>query len=185
VLAAALLVRTVAAHAAEVVDRFTFVAPNAPESTVDGKGPLDLVISHWSNDADRDRVQAAMAGEGPATVLSALGHEPNAGYMRWPGGIEYSIRYAYRISRPDGGTDVVLLADRPLWVWWDAAGVKPTTTYPFTLVHIRVDKDGRGEGRSSLTASVRADRQTGVALADEAQAAVVMRDVRIGGHSGK
>jgi hypothetical protein len=56
--------------------------------------------------------------------------------------------------------------------------VTRSTDYPFTVIQVRMGKDGRGEGRSSLTTTVGADREAGIALSDFAKSAVVMNNVR-------
>jgi hypothetical protein len=178
VAAALVAVGTLPALGNEAVERYVFETPKQPESTVDGKGPLYLTLNRWSEDAERERVHKAVSESGPGAVLDALRDVAAIGYLRWPGGLEYAVRYARRVTRSDGTTDIVLLADRPLWVWWEGAGVTRSTDYPFTVIQVRMGKDGRGEGRSSLTTTVGADREAGIALSDFAKSAVVMNNVR-------
>jgi hypothetical protein len=163
---------------AEPVERLTFARPPAPESTIDPKDRLAIVIDRWSSDAERDRLSGTLAEEGAQRLLDALGDSPGAGRLHWPGGLEYGIRYARRVSRDNGELDVVLILDRPLWVWWDARGTLPKHDDPFTVVHLRLGKDGRGEGRVSTGVAVRSDKAVGVALADHASAPVLLTDVR-------
>ena len=159
--------------------RFSFARPPAPESTVDpGNNRLDIVIDRWSSDADRDQAVAAIAESGIAKLLDAFRSSPRAGTINWPGGLQYGVHYARRQARADGGSDVVLVIDRPLWMWWDTK--IGSTDYPFSVVHLRLDKDGKGEGRVSLNVPVTSDKTFGVALADVARAPVVLTDVRRG-----
>jgi hypothetical protein len=159
-----------------VVDRFTFARPPAPESTVDPKGRLSLAIERWSTDSERDRLVAGLTQNGPDKLLEALRDVPNAGTMYWPGGTLYSVRYARRITRPDGGTDAVFVVDRPLWMWWES---KPASTpYPYSLVQVRLGKDGAGDGHISLGVPVTSDKTLGVVLSDYAKAPAVLTDVR-------
>ena len=157
-------------------ERFTFARPPAPESTVDPKGRLSAVIDRWSTDAERDRVAAAMSSDGPATLLDTFWGVPRIGTIYWPGGLDYAVLYARRQARPDGGADVILLVDRPLWMWWDTTAGK--TEYPFTVIQMRLAKDGRGEGRVSLGVPVVGDKGAGVVLADFGKAPAVLADVR-------
>ena len=161
------------------VDRFTFARPPAPASTVDpANNRLEIVIHHWATDTERDRVVAAIAEDGEARLLDALWDAPRAGTLHWPAGVEYAVRYARRQARPDGGADVVLVVDRPLWLWWDTT--LGTTSYPFGVVQLRIDKEGRGEGRVAINVPVAGDKTSGVALADFSRAPVVLMDVRRG-----
>lgn len=174
VVAAAIAAPAASAAAAE---RFTFARPAAPESTVDPKtGRLDLVIDQWATDADRDQVLAALAEDGPERLLDAFRSVARVGTLYWPGGLEYTVRYARQAPRPDGGSDVVLVVDRPVWTWWDTGSGSPAGQY--TVVHLRLSQAGTGEGRISRAFQVRRDDTLGVTLADDAQAPVMLTDVR-------
>lgn len=157
-------------------DRFTFARPPAPESTVDPKDRLSFNIERWSTDAERDRMLAAIAENGQEKLLDAFRETPDAGRLQWPGGLQYAVRYAHRIARPDGGSDVVLVVDRPLWLWWESQ--PPSTSYPYTVLQLRLDKDGRGEGRASFGVTVSRDKSLGVVLSDGAKAPAVLTDIR-------
>jgi hypothetical protein len=99
--------------------------------------------------------------------------------MRWPGGLEYALRYARQAKRPDGKTDIVLVADRPLWVWWDSARSASATAGDgqFSLIQIRMDGD-KGEGRLASGGGITPDKDTGVTLADQLKQPVLITDVR-------
>jgi hypothetical protein len=160
-------------------DRFTFTRPPAPPSAVDvvdAQGRLAVDVVRWSTDAERDRVIAALASQGAERTLHVLQDVPRLGTLRWPGGTEYTVRYAREVTRPTGEREVVLLVDRPLWLWWTQN--PPSTPYPFTLVQLRLGKDGRGEGRVSLGVSVKSDPAAGIVLADYGSAPAVLEDVR-------
>lgn len=159
-----------------VVDRFTFARPPAPESTVDPKGRLSVAIDRWSTDTERDQLLADLAQNGPDKLLDALRDVPNAGTMYWPGGTSYSVRYARRITRADGAADMVFVVDRPLWMWWESTPA--STPYPYSVVQVRLGKDGAGEGRVSLGVTVSSDKALGVVLSDYAKAPAVLTDVR-------
>ena len=158
------------------VERFTFARPPAPESTVDPKDRMSVAIDRWSTEADRDRLRATVAESGEGKLLDAFRGVSRVGTLHWPGGLEYAVLYARSHSRPDGGTDVVLVVDRPLWRWWESKDA--ATTYAYTVVQLRLDKDGKGEGRLSLDVPVTRDDTFGVMLADYSKAPVVLVDVR-------
>jgi hypothetical protein len=158
------------------VERFSFARPPAPESTVDPKDRLSFDIDRWSTDAERDRLIAAIAESGEEKLLTAFRETPRIGTLRWPGGLEYAVRYARRENRPDGGSEIVLVVDRALWMWWDST--IQSTPYPFSVVQIRLGKDGAGEGRVSSGVPVASDKTLGVALADFGKAPAVLADVR-------
>lgn len=90
-------------------------------------------------------------------------------------------RYADRIPRPDGGEDVVLATDRPVWLWWEgnSTPVTPLAVSQGTIVQLRLGKDGRGEGKLSPVVTVRASKEgKTIALEDYAKQPVVLTDVQ-------
>jgi hypothetical protein len=163
--------------AMSAADRFTFARPPAPESTVDPKsGRLSVDIDRWSTALERDSLVAAIGENGPEKLLDAFRDVGRIGTLYWPGGLEYAVRYAWRSQRADGGADVILVVDRPVWMWWDSSA--PSTPYPYTVVQMKLAKDGSGEGRVSLGVSVASDKTLGVALSDFAKAPALLADVR-------
>jgi hypothetical protein len=158
-------------------DRFTFARPPAPESTVDPRdGRLSIDIARWSTAAERNQLAAVVAEHGPDKLLDAFRDVGRIGTLYWPGGLEYTVRYAWRSQRPDGGADVVVVIDRPAWLWWNASA--PSTPYQYSVVQIRFDQNGIGEGRVSLGVPVTTDNTLGVVLADYDKAPALLADVR-------
>jgi hypothetical protein len=162
------------------VERFSFARPPAPESTIDSKERLNIVIDRWSSDAERDRMLGVIAEKGNAKLLDAFSDVSRIGTLHWPGGLEYAVRYARRVARPDGGADVVLVVERPLWAWWDADLAKNAVSpdHPFTVVQLRLGKDGKGEGRVSFGAPFASDKIAGVVITDLTKAPALLTDVR-------
>ena len=159
-------------------ETFTFVAPGAPKGVVD-PDRYRVTIERWSSDAERDQLVKAAGEHGAPKLLDGLRDVSRVGRLQWPGGLEYGIAYARRTARPDGGSDIVLVLDRPVWAWWpgaQAAGV--STNDPYTVVQLRVDKSGTGEGRFAAPAHVTIDKTAGVAVTDVQNRATLMTDVR-------
>lgn len=155
---------------------FTFTVAKAPKTGLPEER-LQATISRWSTDQERDRIAELLAKQDDASLRYALRNAETLGHLRWPGGLEYSLRYAWRTPRADGGSDVVLIADSRVWFWWDSAN-DMRLDEPFTVFHLRLDKDGAGEGKVAPASSVRSDTSAGVALTDaEARPATIL-DVR-------
>jgi hypothetical protein len=163
-------------------ERYTFARPPAPESALDASR-LRLSIETWASDADRDRLRKYVEAEGTANLARAFPTTPDVGRVSWPGGLEYGVRYARKTPRPDGGSDVVLVLDRPLWVWWDdknKTGAAATDGVPAVIVQLQLDAKGRGEGRISYGGvGARSDARLGVALADYSRAPALLMDLRM------
>ena len=178
--AAVLAFGTVAlAQTSTVKERFTFAALNGSKAGPAGGNRLELVVNRWSSDAERDRVYSAIADNVQDKLADALAALPEAGYIHWPSNLEYIVRYANRIPRPDGGEDVVLGADAPLSLWWDPSISTPSTSPRFTVIQLRLSKDGRGEGKLSLATKVTASKETKTfALEDYARQPAILTDVQ-------
>lgn len=131
----------------------------------------------------RGRARGPAAPLTPAAALAATaGRSPTIGYL-WTNDITgYSIKYAYRASQPDGGERIVLLTDRRLGAHsagWKPAAAGAETDYEFTLVEIRLDAKGSGEGKTSLMARVVADTEAKtVALENYAATAAILQNVK-------
>jgi hypothetical protein len=168
-----------------VNDRFTFVPANAGKVSTDaskaagtGEPRFSIVITRWSTDTERDRVFSVVTEEGASSLRNALWSASSTGWITWPGNDQYTVRYARRAARADGGEDVVLVTDFPLWIWWDP-GLKDSGFSRFSVIHLRLNRGGTGQGTVSLgAASIRGDKNAGVLLADDAALPTVFTDVR-------
>jgi hypothetical protein len=159
-------------------DRFTFTLPKAPDSLVD-PDRMHVVVNRWSTNEERDRLFGIVSEQGSEHVLREFRATGAIGYLRWPGGLEYSLRYAHRAPRPDGGSDIVLIVDRPVWIWWDESAPKVSTErFAYTAVQMRLDKAGTGDGRLADPSAVAADKAAGIIVNDYDQLASRLTDVR-------
>jgi hypothetical protein len=166
----------------EAGDRFTFTPAKATESGSSDKGPWEIVVTRWSSDADRAAAVEAAADNAPDRLHNAIARGPAAGYIRWPGYLQYTLRYAHRIQRPDGGEDIVLATDQPVWTWWDPAHSPASTKVPFTVIQLRLDKQGGGEGRLSMASRIGSDKTAkGIVLEEFAAQPALLNSVRRAG----
>jgi hypothetical protein len=151
----------VVAQSTPIQSRFTFKVANAQAAGPSGDSRLELVVNKWSTDAERDRVLAALKENGADKIGDAIGREYAVGYMHWPGNLNYALRYAYRVPRPDGGEDVIVGVDRPISLWWNAGGA--TSAAQPVVLQLRLNKDGRGEGKLSTKVTANTTAKTIVA----------------------
>jgi len=156
------------------VAQYSFVVANAPKDVGSSDARMRLRLMRWSTDDERRQLLAAM--EQPARLLSALPYVEVAGYLQWPGGLEHSVRYARQTVRPDGSADIVMVVERPLWLWWDPAA-KWAADQQFTVVQIRINKDGTGEGRIATGDGFKRDNDSGIVISDTTKPAL-LTDVR-------
>jgi hypothetical protein len=172
--AAADITAVLSAATARSVAQYSFVVANAPKDAFSSDGRMRVRLMRWSTDDERRQLMAAL--EEPSKLLSALPYVAVAGYLQWPGGLEHSVRYARQTARPDGGADIVMVVERPLWLWWDPAA-RWSADHQFTVVQIRLNKDGRGEGRIATGDGFTRDSGGGLVISDTAKPAL-LTDVR-------
>lgn len=97
-----------------------------------------------------------------AILTAAIGKAPTVGYLWTNEVVGYSIKYAYRTQLRDGGERIILVTDRRLGagtVGWRLTATGTPTDYEFTLIEVRIDPKGLGEGKASLISKVILDSE--------------------------
>jgi hypothetical protein len=96
----------------------------------------------------------------------------------------YAIKYAFHRTVAGGGERIVLATNRRLGAYsgaWTPASPATGTDEDFTVIEIRLDEKGVGEGKTSLSANVIVDTEGNtVGLENYGAAPAVLRDVRLG-----
>jgi hypothetical protein len=98
-----------------------------------------------------------------SNLAAAIGKAPTVGYVWTNEVVGYSIKYAQRIPFSDGGDRILLVTDRKLGGYtnsWKPAGSATPNDYEFTVLELRLDPKGAGEGKTSLTTKVVIDNET-------------------------
>jgi hypothetical protein len=145
---------------------------------VGGGETLRFNVSLWTPPAERAKLAAALE-QGQEAFLDTLKGAAAHGYIWTSESLGYTLRYAHKMPMTTGGERIILAADRPLGAWsrnpWKAAGAGDTTL-PFVVIELRLNREGRGEGKMSLAAKVGADRAGGtIALEAYETAPVLLR----------
>jgi len=164
---------------------------------------LTITLFRWSTDAERAPVLAALKALPPAPaaaagragragraggrgatpavppspavrVSAAVKAAPTLGYIWGDGVTGYSIKYAWHAA-----DRIVLITDRRLGAhapeWGLGAGPSPDAEY--TLIELRLDAKGAGEGKTSLSANVVMDAAANTLALDGYAAAPAMLKV--------
>jgi hypothetical protein len=114
---------------------------------------VDITIDRWSSDAERDELLAALRSKGENGLLAALKENPRVGTIRTPDSIAWDLHFARLHPTADGGQRIFVATDRPI-SFWEAANLPRSIHYPFTLMEIRLDKNGHGEGKLSIATKI-------------------------------
>jgi hypothetical protein len=174
----ALAVGTLVAKAV-ALERYVALAVNlggTPGPT--GAGTVEITIDNWSTDAQRDQLMKTLIDKGPEKLLDTLQKMPRVGSIRTPNSIGYDLRYARKNPLDEGGEQIVLATDRYIG-FWEASNRPRTVDYPFTVIEMRVAKDGVGEGKMSLFTKITYDKKKNqIVLEDYGSQPVLLTQVR-------
>jgi hypothetical protein len=114
-------------------------------------------------------------------IATALQSATTLGYVWTAESVGYAIKYARRFSQPDGSQRIILATDRRLGAWgefWKMAA--DPIDYGFSVIELRLNATGIGEGKISLTGKVFVDASVStLALADYASQPVLLKDIKI------
>jgi hypothetical protein len=176
---------TAPANTAPAADRFTAFAVN-----LDSTGPLrpgssqvEIVINRYSPEAEATRLINTLNEKGPEKLLDAVQDLPRIGYIRTPGSLGYDLRFARKTQGEEGGDRVIVVTDRPI-TFFEARNRPRTIDYPFTVIELRVNKDGEGEGKMSLFTKIEADKRNNtIVLENYGTQPVLLNNVRRGSTS--
>ena len=109
-----------------------------------------------------DAAAPAKPADPITNLAAAIEKAPTVGYVWTNEVVGYSIKYAQRLPFSDGGERILLATNRKLGGYtnsWKPAGSATPTDYDFTVLEIRLDTKGAGEGKTSLTTKVVVDSE--------------------------
>lgn len=114
---------------------------------------VEINIERWSSDAEKNALLDTLRESGPDALLTALQKTERVGYIRTPDSIGWDLHYAQATPTDDGGQRIFIATDRRI-SFWELYNNTRSTEYPFTLIELRLDKNGEGEGRLSVATRV-------------------------------
>ena len=141
-------------------------------------GLLQIQVTRWSSDAERDQVTAALVEKGEDALLDVVRKLPRAGTLRTPDSVGHPLRYARRSPAGNGGENIVIITDRPM-SFSELRYAPPSRDYPFTVIRLRVNSDGQGQGDLMIATRIMADRATkDIAFENYTAGVVQLQNVR-------
>ena len=135
-------------------ERFTAFAVSMTNGATGRSSNLELVIDRWSTSADRDDLAAALDERGPEGLLKRLQGRPRVGYVRAAGRLGNDIPFAREVQHSDGTRHIVIVLARRL-SFNEVNPSSATEDYPFTVIELRLDAAGGGDGRMSVGAKIK------------------------------
>ena len=128
---------------------------------------IDITIERWSTPSEREALIAAFMEKGQDGLLRALQKSKVTGRVRIPGWmgpdpqgwrLGWNLRYAMYQPGEDGGHRLFIATDRQM-SFAEVRNQPRTVDYPFTLIEIRLDKNGEGEGKAAVATQIRMDKK--------------------------
>jgi hypothetical protein len=141
-------------------------------------GLVQVRVTRWSSDAERDDLTNALLKDGQAGLLAAVSKLPEAGVLRTPGTAGYPFRYARRLESANGDETILVVIDRPIGFAEFRHGWQ-TRDYPFTVVELKLNDQGAGEGRLLPATRIQADPATrDISFEQYSATAMLLQNVR-------
>ena len=163
----------------------------------------DKLMSAWSlkptatpgSKAGKGAGKQGKAGKGPgpgggaaatqspeAALAHALQEADTVGYLWSSEMAGYALRYAGRIENADGSQRIILITQRKLGTVnqvWRPTVDGASNSYEFSVIELRLNAKGEGEGKVSLTGKVAEDAAARIVAIENYNALpVVFREVR-------
>jgi hypothetical protein len=147
--------------------RLTAFAVNMSNIGTGQAGIVDIRVTNWSTEAERERVITTMVEKGQDELLKLLEKAPAKGRLRFPNKtgpdptnirLGWDIKYAWHTPEPEGGTRIVLGLDRYM-SFLEIRNRPRTYDYPFTIIEIHLKRDGEGQGTMAYATKINFDKK--------------------------
>ena len=123
------------------------------DNLASGAGTVQIQITRWSTESERQALVNTLLTKGPEALLEALRETRPVGTIKTPDSIGYDLHYAQQVATDEGGRRLVIATDRPIG-FWEAWNRPRTLDYPFTVIQMQLDRDGKGQGSMSYATRV-------------------------------
>jgi hypothetical protein len=168
--------------------RLTAFAVNMSNVGTGTTSVMDIRLTRWSTDEEREGLIVTAVEKGQESLLRALQKMPKHGRMSIPGWrgpdphnvrLGWDLRYAHNDSLEDGGQRITIATDRYIG-FWEARNQPRTIDYPFNLIEIRLNKDGKGTGKMAVATKIVFDKKKNqIVLENYASEPVRLNEVKI------
>lgn len=145
----------------------TAFAVNMSNIATGSNAVVDITVNAWSTPEEREHLITTMLENGGQALLREVQKAPVKGRFRIPAArrpdphhlaLGLDLHYAWQTPLPEGGRRIVLGTDR--YIGFQEARSQPRSIdYPFMLIEIRVDKEGKGVGKMAVATKISFDKE--------------------------
>ena len=158
-------------------ERFTANAVSISPQYGTGQQIVEITVDRWSSAAEREKLVTALRQKGPDELLKQLQDTRPVGRIRTPDSLGYDLHYAWQQPNEDGGRTVVIATDRPIG-FWEATRQPRSIDYPFTVIQMKLDRDGNGTGTMSYATRIVAHENNVIELEDFASQPIMLNNIK-------
>ena len=142
-------------------------AVNMSNIATGSNAQVQITVNAWSTAEERERLITTVLEKGSDALLRELQKTPVKGRFRIPTArqpdphhlsLGLDLHYAMQTPLEDGGRRIVIATDRYIGIQ-EARSQPRTIDYPITLIEIRVDKDGNGQGKMAVATKISFDKK--------------------------
>jgi hypothetical protein len=119
---------------------------------------LDVYITGWTSDQELQEFSATLKTSGPDGLVRALEKTKDVGRLSPTGFVGSGFRIARYRPTPEGGLRIVMVTNRPMSFGELYRGSR-STDYPFGILALNIDKDGKGTGTLAPACKIKFDKQ--------------------------
>jgi len=181
--AAALLANAAGAQEKPQKEEFAAWAVNLGGAIKSGQ--VMITIERWSTPEERNQLIAAFKEKGQDGLFKTLTKMPSVGFIRLPQTTAWQLHYTYQFPQEDGGRVIIIGTDRKVGMR-EAASSTRSMDYPFELIQMKLDKDGKGEGKLSAATKISLSKDgTRIELENYGTAPVSLENIHMAGKKEK
>jgi hypothetical protein len=158
-------------------ERFTANAVSLSPEYGTGQRIVEISVDRWSPNAERERLVSTLQTKGPNELLKQLQKNKPVGRIRTPDSLGYDLRYAQQTPLPEGGRMIVIATDRPIG-FWEATERPRSIDYPFTVIQMKLDREGNGSGTISYATRIVAHENNVIELEDFAMQPIMLNNIK-------
>jgi hypothetical protein len=142
---------------------------NMSNNLTGANGIIEITLDKWSTAEERTKLLETVP-KGQDQLLRALQKLPVKGRIRLPNfqgkdpqnyRLGWDLRYAWHEPMPEGGERIVIATDRYM-SFWEVSNQPRTVDYPFLLMQIQLNAEGKGQGKMATFTQISYDKKKNV-----------------------